>query len=149
MPKTVAAFGIALAACASLIAEQTSSPSGFDPAYSLESRAAIGAHHLCSGLWVVGQVHKRTAEQILAEDIAPFKDFSWDKRFEYRVDAGDHTVTVSGPGIPARTARFNGDQGCAILPRGETGLHRSEERRVGKECRSRWWAEQLKRKERE
>ena len=29
----------------------------------------------------------------------------------------------SGPGIPSRMAKFNGDQGCAILPRGETGIH--------------------------
>ena len=29
-----------------------------DQAYSLESRAAIGAHHICSGLWVVGRVTK-------------------------------------------------------------------------------------------
>ena len=34
--------------------------------YSRESRAAMGAHHLCSGLWVVGRVYKRTPEQILA-----------------------------------------------------------------------------------
>ena len=32
-------------------------------------------------------------------------------------------MTVSGPGIPARIAKFNGDQGCAILPRGETDIH--------------------------
>ena len=52
-----------------------------DASYSLESRAAIGAHHLCSGLWVVGRVYRRTAEEVLAQDIAPFKDFSWDKGF--------------------------------------------------------------------
>jgi hypothetical protein len=34
--------------------------------YSLESRAAIGAHHLCSGLWVVGRVTPRSAKDILA-----------------------------------------------------------------------------------
>jgi len=39
--------------------------------YSRESRAAIGAHHLCSGLWVVGRVYKRTPEEALAQDIAP------------------------------------------------------------------------------
>ena len=55
-----------------------------DNAYSLESRAAIGAHHLCSGLWVVGRVTKRTAAEVLAQDIAPFKDFSWDSRFTTR-----------------------------------------------------------------
>jgi CubicO group peptidase (beta-lactamase class C family) len=95
----------------------------FDPAYSLESRAAIGAHHICSGLWVVGSVFKRTPEQIVAQDIAPFKDFSWEKNFEYAVDANERTVTVTSPGLPPRTARFNGDQGCSILPRGESGIH--------------------------
>jgi hypothetical protein len=32
----------------------------------------IGAHHICSGLGVVGRVTKRTAEEIDREDIAPF-----------------------------------------------------------------------------
>src|ERR1700716_2077533 len=91
--------------------------------YSLESRAAIGAHHLCSGLWVVGSVYRRTADQVLAQDIAPFKDFSWDGRFTYRVGSEHHSVTVSGPGSAPRTARYNGDQGCAILPRGEDRIH--------------------------
>ena len=94
-----------------------------DAAYSLESRAAIGAHHLCAGLWVVGRVTKRTPEQILAQDIAPFRDFSWDKSFAYTVDDAKRTVTVRGAGIPARMATFNGDQGCSILPRGDTAIH--------------------------
>jgi hypothetical protein len=96
---------------------------GNDPAYSLEARTAIGAHHICSGLWVVGSVYKRTAEEIVAQDIAPFTDFSWDKSFQYRIDSQSHTVTVSSPGTPPRTAKFNNDQGCAILPRGETEVH--------------------------
>ena len=94
-----------------------------DEAYSLESRAAIGAHHLCSGLWVVGSVTKRTPVQVLGQDIAPFRDFSWDDRFTFHVSETDKRSTVSGPGIPSRIAKFNGDQGCAILPRGETGIH--------------------------
>jgi CubicO group peptidase (beta-lactamase class C family) len=96
-----------------------------DMAYSLESRAAIGAHHLCSGLWVVGRVTKRTAEEILAQDIKPFVDFSWDQGFTYTVDEKQRTVTVrsAGASVPARMAKFNGDQGCSILPRGETALH--------------------------
>src|SRR5690349_9117722 len=73
-----------------------SSAPDFDLSYSLESRAAIGAHHLCAGLWVVGQEHKRPPEQILAEDIAPFKGFSWDKSFAFKVDEAQKTVTVSG-----------------------------------------------------
>src|SRR4051812_34968362 len=93
-----------------------------DPGYSLESRAAIGAHHICSGLWVVGTVHKRTAEEIVAQDIAPFKDFSWEKSFTYTVNAEQRTVTVTSPGQPPRSAKFNGDQGCSILPRGEPAI---------------------------
>ena len=88
-----------------------------DNAYSFESRAAIGAHHLCSGLWVVGRVTKRTAAEILAQDIAPFADFSWEKFFNYDVDAEKKTVTVHCDGFAARTAKYNGDQGCSILPR--------------------------------
>jgi len=93
-----------------------------DTEYNLESRAAIGAHHICSGLWVVGRVTKRTADQIIAEDIAPFRDFSWDQRFAYTVDEARRTVTVRGPGVAARVAKYNGDQGCAILPRGDTDV---------------------------
>lgn len=91
--------------------------------YGLESRAAIGAHHICSGLWVVGRVTRRTADEIIAQDIAPFRDFSWDKRFTYTVDDGRKSVTVRGPGIAPRTAVFSGDQGCAILPAGDTSIH--------------------------
>jgi CubicO group peptidase (beta-lactamase class C family) len=94
-----------------------------DANYGLESRAAIGAHHICSGLWVVGRVTKRSADEIVAEDIAPFRDFSWDKSFSFTVDESKRTVTVRGPGIPARMAKFNGDQGCSILPRGESDIH--------------------------
>ena len=60
------------------------------PRYGLESRAAIGAHHICSGLWVVGRVTKRTADEIVAQDIAPFRDFSWDKSFTFTVNEVDN-----------------------------------------------------------
>lgn len=96
---------------------------GQDSDYGLESRAAIGAHHICSGLWVVGRVTKRTADEIIAQDIAPFRDFSWDKSFTYTVDDAKRTVTVRGPKNAPRTAKYNGDQGCSILPRGETAIH--------------------------
>jgi CubicO group peptidase (beta-lactamase class C family) len=95
----------------------------FDPKYSLESREAIGAHHLCSGLWVIGKIYKRSPQQILAQDIAPFKMFSWDPQFKYDVDSEHRNVTVQMAGIPPRTARYNDDQGCSIMPRGETELH--------------------------
>ena len=91
----------------------------FDEGYSLESRTAIGAHHLCSGIWVVGRDYKRTPEQVLADDIAPFRAFGWERSFEYEVDEERRRVTVSSPTTMPRTAVYNGDQGCTILARGE------------------------------
>jgi CubicO group peptidase (beta-lactamase class C family) len=95
----------------------------FDLAYSRESRAAIGAHHLCAGLWVVGSVYKRSPREIVAQDLAPFRIFGWEPAFTYRVDSTRRSVTVHAEGIPERIARYNGDQGCSILPRGETEIH--------------------------
>jgi CubicO group peptidase (beta-lactamase class C family) len=94
-----------------------------DANYGLESRAAIGAHHICSGLWVVGRVTRRTPTQIVMQDIRPFRDFGWDDRFIYNVSETDKRVMVSGPGIEPRIAKYNGDQGCSILPRRETNIH--------------------------
>src|SRR3954465_2174879 len=111
---TILAIGVVGAGALVAQGRGAQSPTPHDPAYSLESRAAIGAHHLCSGLWVVGTVYKRTADEILAQDIAPFKDFSWDQRFTFKVDDQHRTVTVTGPGVAPRMAKFNGDQGCAI-----------------------------------
>src|SRR5690349_22796777 len=123
--RTSIARILAASLCAALgsVTQHAQQNAANDPNYSLESRAAIGAHHLCSGLWVVGGMYKRTPDEILAQDIAPFKDFSWDRRFEYHVDSSARRVTVTSPGLPPRTAQFNGDQGCAILPRGETAVH--------------------------
>jgi CubicO group peptidase (beta-lactamase class C family) len=94
-----------------------------DADYSRESRAAIGAHHLCSGLWVVGRVYKRTPEEVLAQDIAPFQAFGWEESFKYTIDSTRRRVTVSGPGVPPRAAQYNGDQGCSILPRGANDIY--------------------------
>jgi CubicO group peptidase (beta-lactamase class C family) len=81
--------------------------------------AATVAHHLCSGIFVVGRDHTRTAEDVLALDIARFPEFFWSDEFEYAVDMEEQSTTVWGPGIaPARKARYHGDQGCTILPAG-------------------------------
>ena len=82
--------------------------------------AGMAAHHLCSGLHVVGRDNKRSAERILAEDVAPFNlRFAWDDSFEFTVDRQDRSVAVSAPGVElARRARYHGDQGCTILPTG-------------------------------
>src|SRR4051812_16298881 len=117
---------LALVICASLLppnaahAQRSTTP--IDVAYSRESRAAIGAHHICSGLWVVGRVYKRSPSEIVAQDIAPFTLWGWERDFTYDVDSARQTVTVHVPGVPARTAKFNGDQGCAIMPRGESEI---------------------------
>lgn len=105
------------------LAQPTSGSFQQNADYSRESRAAMGAHHLCSGLWVVGRVYPRAPEEVLAQDIAPFAAFGWEESFKYTIDAKRRRVTVSGPGIPPRTAQFNGDQGCSILPRGASGIY--------------------------
>jgi CubicO group peptidase (beta-lactamase class C family) len=56
---------------------------------------------------------------VFANDIARFPQFRWSDEFEFSVNAADRSVTVRGPGVaPARRARYNGDQGCAIMPGG-------------------------------
>jgi CubicO group peptidase (beta-lactamase class C family) len=115
----------ALACCLAgpSVARAQQSSAGFDVDYSREARAAFGAHNLCAGLWVVGRVNKRSPDQILAQDILPFPLFSWEHDFTYNVDSVRHAVTVRGNGFPPRTAQYHGDQGCSILPRGDTAIH--------------------------
>lgn len=86
---------------------------------NLEFRAAIAAHHICSGLWVVGRETERTAEEVVAQDLAPFTFFGWDPEFAYEVDEERKMVTVTAPGAPPRSAIYTGDQGSSILPREE------------------------------
>jgi len=78
----------------------------------------INAHHLCAGLWVVGRDHPRLPDAVIAEDISRFPAFRWEAGFRYAVDSANSTVTVTAPGTGSRSARYNGDQGCAILPAG-------------------------------
>ena len=94
-----------------------------DPTRTIEAKGSIAgmaAHHLCSGLYVVGRDNKRSAKKVLEEDIAPFTlRFGWDDSFTFVVDKQDRSVTVSTPGVePDRKARYYGDQGCVILPTG-------------------------------
>ena len=89
---------------------------------NMEFRAAIGAHHLSSGLWVVGRDHQRTPEEVVAQDMAPFTYFGWQSDFKYHVDRKRRIVTVTAPGAPPRSARYTGDQGSTILPRGKENV---------------------------
>lgn len=86
---------------------------------NLEFRAAIAAHHISSGLWVVGRETQRTPEEVVAQDLAPFTFFGWEPDFQYEIDEEKRLVTVTAPGAPPRSARYIGDQGSTILPRGK------------------------------
>ena len=119
MRMTVAVF----AAFALSAHDACGQSASFDVTYSREARAAFGAHNLCAGLWVIGRVYRRTPEQILADDVKPYVLFIWEPDFSYTIDSLLHTVTVTAPRTTPRTAAYNGDQGCAILPRGDTAIH--------------------------
>jgi CubicO group peptidase (beta-lactamase class C family) len=82
-------------------------------------QAAMAAHHLCSGVFVVGRDFERTPEQVLREDIERFPVFQWQADFDYEVDHEAKTARVWGPGVSERVARYHWDQGCTILPEGE------------------------------
>ena len=83
----------------------------------------LNAHHLCAGSWVVGRDHERSPETVIAEDIARFPAFRWQDEFTYDVDTATHIATVSHPAVGARSAKYSGDQGCAILPADATGVY--------------------------
>lgn len=80
--------------------------------------AGIGAHHLCSGTFVVGRVTERSPETVLAEDIAPFPAFAWQDDFEWEVDFEERSATVRAADVNPRKARYHGDQGCTLLEDG-------------------------------
>ena len=80
--------------------------------------AGIGAHHLCSGTFVVGRVTERSPETVLAEDIAPFVGFAWQDDFEWKVDMEAKSATVWAADVAPRTAKYHGDQGCTLLEDG-------------------------------
>ncbi len=94
------------------------------PADSLAVWYALGlnAHHLCAGLWVVGRDYSRTPDAVVAEDIARFPAFRWEDDFRFTVDAAARVATVSHPAVGSRSARYSGDQGCAILPAGASDV---------------------------
>jgi CubicO group peptidase (beta-lactamase class C family) len=82
----------------------------------------IDAHHLCAGLWVVGRDFERTADRVIAEDIARFPAFRWQDDFTFAIDSATRTATVTDPRAGSRNAKYSGDQGCAILPASATDV---------------------------
>jgi CubicO group peptidase (beta-lactamase class C family) len=78
---------------------------------------AMYAKLLCSGLFVVG----RDSEEFIKNDLDHAGEGLPDwKDIDVAIDRNARSVTLKLPGIPARTAVFCGDQGCVLLPRGET-----------------------------
>lgn len=82
----------------------------------------INAHHLCAGLFVVGRDYRRSPTDVVAQDIARFPAFRWGDDYTFHVDVATRSVTVTDPGIGSRSAKYSGDQGCAILPAGTTDV---------------------------
>ena len=85
--------------------------------------AGMAAHHLCSGVFVVGRDYEREPAQVFQEDVARFAAFSWQDDFEYAVDMGEQTASVWAPDISRQTAEYNGDQGCTIRPPGADDVY--------------------------
>jgi CubicO group peptidase (beta-lactamase class C family) len=122
MAQRCAWYGVGL----SLAAASFWAPGGAAPSSSrdVEIRthiAAMAAHDLCAGVYIVGREMARSPERVLAEDIRPLGELKWQADFEYRVEEGK--ATVWGSGVAPQTARYNGDQGCTILPEGETQVY--------------------------
>ncbi len=78
--------------------------------------AGMAAHHICSGVFVVGRDYERSVEEVVAQDIRRFELFNWQDDFEYAVNFETGTASVSGEDFGTRSAEYNGDQGCTILP---------------------------------
>ncbi len=60
-----------------------------------EHAAALGAHHICSGVFVVGRDYRRPPDEVLARDLARFRPFLWQEDFAYTVDRDADVVTVT------------------------------------------------------
>ncbi len=88
-----------------------------------EHVAAIDAHHLCAGLWVVGRGVERDVETVIARDIAPFFAFRWDSTVDYRIDWEKQRAFVQVPGALERSAGYYGDQGCVIHEPNSDDIH--------------------------
>ncbi len=108
----------AAAVSALVVGVLLAAPLGAQTAEERSSAMAWGAHHLCAGVFVVGRDFRRAPDVVLERDVRPFGWFRWEDAFGYEVDWSARRVTVSAPGLPARSAGYHGDQGCIIEPRG-------------------------------
>lgn len=80
-----------------------------------ENYIALNAKLLCSCAFVIG----RDTDEFIANDLTMSNPLvpGWEE-IEVTVDRERKAVTLRTEGVPARTAVYNGDQGCTLLPRG-------------------------------
>ncbi|MEE8146292.1 MAG: serine hydrolase [Longimicrobiales bacterium] len=109
--RTVAVLAVLCAQPPAAAAQQSDA---WLTASATDHAMAMNAKLLCSGVFVQG----RDPDVHVREDLRKFPNFSWADDFAYSVDREARSVTLSSPGASPRTARYNGDQGCAILPKG-------------------------------
>ncbi len=79
---------------------------------------AMLAKLLASGVFVVG----REPDEFIRNDLQHYSGLGlpdW-KDIEVAIDRSRKSVTLKSPGVPPRTAVYCGDQGCVLLPQGET-----------------------------
>src|SRR5690625_7468848 len=74
----------------------------------------------------------------------------WPRDWSSDVCSSDLAAIVRDVGLWKPSGRLSEEEKAAIeaIKRQSAARQRSEERRVGKECRSRWWAEHENKKER-
>jgi len=115
---TLAAAMLAMQPAAVLFAQAGEDDLPPDPIEVRTHTAAMAAHHLCAGVFVVGRDYQRDPDRVVADDIARFEVFNWQDDFRYAVDYDTRTASIWGEGIERQSAEYNDDQGCTILPGG-------------------------------
>ena len=91
--RSIPAPGLVIAAALVFAYPAAAAQQAFTSPEAREHTAAMAAHHLCSGVFVVGRDYRRTPEQVLAEDIAQFPVFNWQYDLEYQVDQEQRTAS--------------------------------------------------------
>ncbi len=119
----IRSFAATAAVLTSTAATVTAQEVAWDNPEIRDHIAAMAAHHLCSGMFVVGRDYQRTPQRVFEEDIEQFPQyFAWQDDMEWSVDLEEKTASVWGSGFETRRAEYNGDQGCTILPLGMDGV---------------------------
>ncbi|MGH9161683.1 MAG: hypothetical protein ACRD2X_17090, partial [Vicinamibacteraceae bacterium] len=100
--------------------ENSGEPDAF--AQQLSYALVRNARHLCAVVFVVG----RTPEEAMSiGDITRWSRlvewWDWDET-DIDVDLEGERVTLTRPPAPPRSAVFNDDQGCSMVPPGDDGV---------------------------